>query len=50
MPTTITAGVSMYSMFSASPVMKPPHGPIDVRPNEYAPPVCGSAGDISAME
>ena len=48
-PTTITAGVRMYSMDSASPVMKPPHGPIAVRAKEYAPPVCGSAGDISAI-
>jgi hypothetical protein len=46
---TTTAGVMTYSMFSASPVMKPPHGPIADRANEYAPPVCGSAGDISAM-
>ena len=48
-PTT-TAGVMTYSMFSASPVMNPPHGPIADRANEYAPPVCGSAGDISAMQ
>ena len=47
--TTTTAGVTTYSMFSARPVMKPPHGPIADLPNEYAPPVCGSAGDISAM-
>ena len=36
-------------MFSASPVINPPHGPMAERPNEYAPPVCGSAGDISAI-
>jgi hypothetical protein len=36
-------------MFSASPVMNPPHGPMDDRAKEYAPPVCGRAGDISAM-
>ena len=47
-PTT-TAGVITYSMFSASPVMNPPQGPIAERANEYAPPVWGSAGDISAM-
>ena len=40
----------MYSMVSATPVMNPPQGPIAVRPKEYAPPVCGSAGDISAIE
>ena len=50
MKNTTTAGVSTYSMFSATPVTKPPHGPIDERANEYAPPVCGSAGDISASE
>ena len=48
-PTT-TAGVITYSMFSASPVRNPPHGPIAERANEYAPPVCGRAGDISAIE
>jgi len=32
------------------PVMKPPQGPNAVRANEYAPPVCGKAGLISAME
>ena len=48
MKNTMTAGVMMYSMLSARPVMKPPHGPIALRANEYAPPVCGSAGDISA--
>ncbi len=47
---TTTAGVMTYSMFSASPVLKPPHGPIADRANEYAPPVCGSAGAISAIE
>ena len=31
---TITAGVSTYSMFSATPVMKPPHGPKAVRAKE----------------
>jgi hypothetical protein len=31
-------------------VVKPPHGPIADRENEYAPPVCGSAGDISEIE
>ena len=50
MPTTMVAGVKMYSIFSASPVTYPAHGPMEVRANEYAPPVCGSAGDISAME
>ncbi len=44
-----TAVVITYSAFSASPVRKPPHGPMAERANEYAPPVCGSAGDISAM-
>jgi len=48
MKNTITAGVRMYSMLSASPVNIPPHGPIALRANEYAAPVCGSAGDISA--
>ena len=48
-PTT-TAGVITYSMFSAKPVRNPPHGPMAERANEYAPPVCGSAGDISAIE
>ncbi len=47
---TITAGVSTYSMFSARPVTKPPQGPIALRANEYAPPVCGNAGDISARQ
>ena len=32
-PTT-TAGVITYSIFSARPVMKPPHGPIADRENE----------------
>jgi len=49
MAPTTTAGVMTYSMFSARPVMNPPQGPIADRANEYAPPVCGSAGDISAM-
>src|SRR6478672_11202246 len=48
-PTT-TAGVITYSMFSAKPVTNPPHGPIAERANEYAPPVCGSAADISPIE
>ncbi len=48
MKNTITAGVRMYSMLSASPVTMPPHGPMALRANEYAAPVCGSAGDISA--
>ena len=48
--TTTTAGVTTYSRFSARPVMNPPQGPIADRPNEYAPPVWGSAGDISAIE
>ena len=42
-PTTIVAGVRIYSIFSASPVTYPPHGPMAVRANEYVPPVCGSA-------
>jgi hypothetical protein len=46
----MTAGVTTYSIVSATPVAKPPHGPIAERENEYAPPVCGSAGDISAIE
>ena len=37
-------------MFSARPVTKPPHGPMAERPKEYAPPVCGSAAVISAIE
>ena len=45
---TITAVVKTYSMVSANPVTNPPHGPIAARANEYAPPVCGKAGDISA--
>jgi hypothetical protein len=49
-PTTITAGVMTYSIVSATPVVKPPQGPIADRENEYAPPVCGSAGDISEIE
>jgi len=49
MKNTMTAGVSMYSMLSASPVMIPPQGPSALRANEYAAPVWGSAGDISAM-
>src|ERR671918_298989 len=46
----MTAGVTTYSIVSATPVVKPPHGPIAERPNEYAPPVWGRAGDISAIE
>jgi hypothetical protein len=42
--------VITYSMFSASPVRKPPQGPIADLANEYAPPVCGNAEDISAMQ
>ncbi len=34
MKNTITAGVRMYSMLSASPVTMPPHGPIALRANE----------------
>ena len=34
MPTTITAGVRMYSMFSASPVTYAPHGPMAERAKE----------------
>ena len=34
MKNTMTAGVMMYSMLSASPVMNPPHGPIALRANE----------------
>ena len=49
MPTTMTAGVNTYSIFSASPVMYAPQGPIAERAKEYAPPVCGSAAAISAM-
>ena len=49
MKKTMTAGVRMYSMLSARPVNIPPHGPSALRANEYAAPVCGSAGDISAM-
>src|SRR5918994_1855154 len=50
MPTTITAGVTTYSIVSATPVVKPPHGPIAERAKEYAPPVWGKAGDISEIE
>jgi hypothetical protein len=49
-PTTITAGVTTYSIVSATPVVNPPHGPSAVRENEYAPPGCGHAGDISEIE
>src|SRR5690349_12552984 len=41
MKNTITAGVRMYSMLSASPVNMPPQGPIALRAKEYAAPVCG---------
>ena len=34
MKNMITAGVSTYSMFSAMPVMNPPHGPKAVRAKE----------------
>jgi hypothetical protein len=50
MPTTITAGVITYSIVSATPVVKPPQGPMADLAKEYAPPVCGRAGDISAIE
>src|SRR6218665_2433734 len=46
---TITAVVATYSIDSARPVTKPPHGPIAARPNEEAPPVCGIAEDIAPM-
>lgn len=42
--------VNTYSMVSAKPVTKPPHGPIAALANEYAPPVCGIAADISPIE
>jgi hypothetical protein len=42
--------VSTYSSDSARPVTNPPHGPIDARANEYAPPVCGIAALISPIE
>ena len=48
MKNTMTAGVRMYSMLSARPVNMPPQGPMALRAKEYAAPVCGSAGDISA--
>jgi hypothetical protein len=47
---TMTAVVATYSIVSARPVMKPPHGPIAARENEYAPPVCGIADAISPIE
>jgi hypothetical protein len=34
MKNTITAGVRMYSMLSASPVNMPPHGPSALRAKE----------------
>jgi hypothetical protein len=37
MALTTTAGVITYSMFSASPVMNPPHGPIAERAKAGAP-------------
>ena len=46
----MTGLVTTYSMVSANPVMNPPHGPIAARANEYAPPVCGMAADISPIE
>src|SRR3954454_4333630 len=47
---TTTPVVMTYSTVSARPVTKPPQGPIAARANEYAPPVCGIAADISPME
>src|SRR6218665_944806 len=35
---TITAVVATYSIDSARPVTKPPHGPIAAHPNQNAPP------------
>lgn len=46
----MVAAVITYSMVSARPVKKPPHGPMAARANEYAPPVCGMADAISLME
>lgn len=46
----MVAAVITYSTVSASPVKKPPHGPMAARANEYAPPVCGMAEAISLME
>ena len=46
----MTAVVATYSIVSAAPVMRPPHGPIAERANEYAPPVCGIAAAISPIE
>ena len=34
MKNTMTAGVMMYSMLSANPVMNPPQGPIALRAKE----------------
>ena len=34
MKVTMTAGVTTYSTFSQSPVMKPPHGPMEERAKE----------------
>ena len=47
---TMTAVVATYSIVSAAPVTRPPHGPIADRANEYAPPVCGIAAAISPIE
>ena len=46
----MTPVVATYSIVSASPVTKPPHGPIAARANEYAPPVCGIDAAISPIE
>ena len=46
----MVAAVITYSMVSARPVKKPPHGPMAARAKEYAPPVCGMADAISLME
>ena len=46
----MTAVVATYSIVSAAPVTRPPHGPIADRANEYAPPVCGIAAAISPIE
>jgi hypothetical protein len=48
MRNTTTVGVSTSSTFSASPVTKPPEGPIVARAKEQARPVWGRACDISA--
>ena len=46
----MVAAAITYSMVSARPVKKPPHGPMAARAKEYAPPVCGMADAISLME